>query len=109
MRNTIVRTLSAALLCSLLLACAPGAGTPSAAELEIGDLKIDGRLSRHLLKGALCDTLFAVICGFGHCIRKILAHLRAWLAQIITAVLDLIRSMQYRRDSYANARPSCSG
>jgi len=33
------------------------------------------------------DTLFAVLCGCGHNIRKILSHLRAWLACIIAMLL----------------------
>jgi IS5 family transposase len=44
-----------------------------------------------------------VLCGCGHNLRKILAHLRAWLAQIMAAVLDLLRSMQNRRYGYATA------
>jgi IS5 family transposase len=43
-------------------------------------MKTDGRLSRSPLKGTFGDTLFAVLCGCGHNIRKILAHLRALFA-----------------------------
>jgi IS5 family transposase len=39
------------------------------------------------LKGTSGDALFAVLCACGHNIRKILAHLRAWLALIIAAIL----------------------
>ncbi|CAA9403962.1 MAG: Mobile element protein [uncultured Rubellimicrobium sp.] len=81
----------------------------SSIEPEIGHMKTDGRLSRCFLKGAIGDALFAVLCGCGHNIRKILAHLRTWLAQIIAAILDLSGAVQSRRDGYANARPSCSG
>ena len=66
-------------------------------------MKTDGRLARCGLKGTIGDALFAVLCGCGHNIRKILAHLRAWLAQIIAAVLDLIRAMQDRQYGYATA------
>ncbi|PZX48973.1 IS5 family transposase [Cereibacter changlensis] len=59
----------------------------SAIEAEIGHMKTDGRLARCPLKGAIGDALFAVLCGCGHNIRKILAHLRAWLALIIAAIL----------------------
>jgi IS5 family transposase len=59
----------------------------SAIEAEIGHMKTDGRLSRCHLKGTIGDALFAVLCGCGHNIRKILAHLRALLALIIAAVL----------------------
>jgi transposase, IS5 family len=75
----------------------------SAIEPEIGHMKTDGRLARCGLKGPLGDALFAVLCGCGHNIRKILAHLRAWLAQIIAAVLTLFRLMQNLRYGYATA------
>jgi hypothetical protein len=38
------------------------------------------------LKGNIGDALFAVLCASGHNTRKILAHLRAWLALIMTAI-----------------------
>ena len=75
----------------------------SAIEPEIGHMKTDGRLARCGLKGTMGDAVFAVLCGCGHNIRKILAHLRALLAQIIAAILDLVRSMQDRREGYATA------
>ena len=62
----------------------------SAIEPEIGHMKTDGRLSRCALKGTLGDALFAVLCGCGHNIRKILAHLRALLALIIAAILTTL-------------------
>jgi IS5 family transposase len=49
-------------------------------------MKTDGRLARCPLKGTIGDALFAVLCACGHNIRKILAHLRAWLALIIAAI-----------------------
>lgn len=55
----------------------------SAIEAEIGHMKTDGRLTRCPLKGMSGDALFAVLCACGHNIRKILAHLRAWLASMI--------------------------
>jgi IS5 family transposase len=55
----------------------------SAIEAEIGHMKTDGRLTRCPLKGTVGDAIFAVLCACGHNIRKILAHLRAWLAWII--------------------------
>jgi transposase, IS5 family len=75
----------------------------SSIEPEIGHMKTDGRLSRCFLKGTIGDAIFAVLCGCGHNIRKILAHLRAWLTQIIAAILALIWSMQNRRSGYATA------
>jgi IS5 family transposase len=73
----------------------------SSIEPEIGHMKTDGRLARCGLKGTLGDALFAVLCGCGHNLRKILAHLRAWLAQIIAAILDLVRAMRDRQHGYA--------
>jgi IS5 family transposase len=61
----------------------------SAIEAEIGHMKTDGRLSRCPLKGTIGDALFAVLCACGHNIRKILAHLRAWLAWIFDAILNV--------------------
>ena len=58
----------------------------SAIEVEIGHMKTDGRLSRCPLKGTIGDALFAALCACGHNIRKILAHLRAWLAWIVAAL-----------------------
>jgi transposase, IS5 family len=50
-------------------------------------MKTDGRLARCPLKGVIGDAIFAVLCGCGHNIRKILAHLRAILALVIAAIL----------------------
>ena len=75
----------------------------SAIEPEIGHMKADGRLSRCFLKGTLGDAVFAVLCGCGHNLRKILAHLRAWLAQIIAAILGFVRALQDRSCSYTSA------
>ena len=58
----------------------------SAIEAEIGHMKTDGRLSRCPLKGIIGDAVFAVLNACGHNIRKILAHLRAWLAWIIAVL-----------------------
>jgi IS5 family transposase len=59
----------------------------SAIEPEIGHMKSDGRLSRCPLKGTFGDAIFAVLCGCGHNIRKILNHLRALLAAIFALLL----------------------
>ena len=66
----------------------------SAIEAEIGHMKTDGRLSRCPLKGTLGDALFVVLCGCGHNIRKILAHLRALLALIIAAILAALHATE---------------
>ena len=63
----------------------------SAIEPEIGHMKTDGRLTRCTpLKGTLGDALFAVLCGCGHNIRKILAHLRALLAALLASLIQAI-------------------
>lgn len=48
----------------------------SAIEPAIGHMKMDGRVARNPLKGALGDALHAVMCGAGHNLRLILAKLR---------------------------------
>lgn len=54
----------------------------SAIEPAIGHMKMDGRLGRNPLKGALGDALHAVMCGAGHNLRLILAALRLYCARI---------------------------
>jgi transposase, IS5 family len=61
----------------------------SAIEPEIGHMKTEGRLARCSLKGTLGDAIFAVLCGCGHNIRKILAHLRALLTVLLASLLQL--------------------
>ena len=58
----------------------------SAIEAETRHMKTDGRPSRCPLKG----TIGAVLCACGHNIRKTLAHLKAWLASIVVAILNAI-------------------
>jgi IS5 family transposase len=62
----------------------------SAIEPEIGHMKSDGRLSRSLLKGKFGDAVFAVLCGCGHNIRKILAHIRALIIAILAVVFAAV-------------------
>ncbi len=54
----------------------------SAIEPTIGHMKMDGRLGRNPLKGALGDALHAVLCGAGHNIRLLLKKLRLLFVQI---------------------------
>ena len=75
----------------------------SSIEPEIGHMKTDGRLARCGLKGTTGDAIFAVLCGCGHNLRKILAHLRAWLAQMIAAILALVWPRQDGQHGYAAA------
>jgi IS5 family transposase len=52
-------------------------------EPMIGHMKSDGLLNRNWLKGSMGDALHAILCGAGHNLRMILAHLRVlWLALI---------------------------
>lgn len=55
----------------------------SAIEATIGHMKMDGRLGRNPLKGAVGDVLHAVMCGAGHNIRLLLKKLRLLCAQIL--------------------------
>lgn len=62
-------------------------------EPMIGHMKSDGLLARNWLKGAEGDALHALLCGAGHNLRMILAHLRvllcafvAWLCWLLTAI-----------------------
>ena len=68
----------------------------AAIEPEIGHMKTDGRLARSPLKGTIGDALFAVLCGCGHNIRKILAWLRTVLAHLIALVIAAMRGDEGR-------------
>jgi hypothetical protein len=81
----------------------------SAIEAEIGHMKTDGRLSRCPLRGTVGNALFAVLYACGHNIRKILAHLRAWLAWIVTALWADKNELQRRHRTIVAARTLCSG
>lgn len=59
----------------------------SAIEPEIGHLKSDGLLARSPLKGTFGDAIFAILCGYAHNIRKILAYIRALNTAILEAML----------------------
>lgn len=71
----------------------------SAIEPMIGHMKTDGRLARCPLKGKIGNALHAVLCGCGHNIRLILAHLRAFVAEILRCILRAIAALA------ATARP----
>lgn len=93
----------------------------SAIEAEIGHMKSDGRLSRCHLKDPIGDAIFAILNACGHNIRKILAHLRAWLALIIAVLwtpeilpncgcvtADAARKLCSGRTNYVRCK-SCTG
>ena len=48
---------------------------------------MERRLSGHVIG----DAIFAVLCGCGHNIRKILAHLRALLVLVMAALVTALR------------------
>ena len=60
-------------------------------EPMIGHMKTDELLDRDWLTGALGDAMHAVLCGAGHNLRMILAHLRvlccASIGQLMLALL----------------------
>jgi IS5 family transposase len=58
----------------------------SSIEAEIGHMKTDGHLSRSPLKGTIGDAVFAALNACVYNIRKILAHLRAWIDWIIAVL-----------------------
>jgi IS5 family transposase len=78
----------------------------SAIEPMIGHMKTDGRLARCPLKGTLGDALHAVLCGCGHNIRMILAHLRALLAAFLRFVVgSIVEIIAAARSSRAQFQP----
>lgn len=64
-----------------------------AVEPAIGHMKMDGRLGRNPLKGALGDALHAVMCGAGHNLRMILAALRLCCARIRLSMQAVIAAL----------------
>lgn len=72
----------------------------SAIEPEIGHMKMDGRLARCSLKGTAGDAIFAVLCGCGHNICKILVLIRKlWPAMIAWLFECLLHSTTRKRGS----------
>ncbi|MFN7883005.1 MAG: IS5 family transposase, partial [bacterium] len=69
-----------------------------AIEPTIGHMETDGLLARNWLKGREGDAIHAVLCGAGHNLRLILAHLRVlFLALIVLIVFGLINAASTRR------------
>lgn len=58
----------------------------SAIEAMIGHMKLDGKLARNHLKGAVGDAIHALLCGAGHNLRLILRH----LARTLRALFRLL-------------------
>lgn len=75
-------------------------------EPMIGHMKSDGLLERNWLKGSLGDAMHAILCGAGHNLRMILAHLRVLLCAFVAGLcwlLTIIASAQRPSDRYASA------
>ena len=53
----------------------------------IGHMKSDGLLDRNWLKGSLGDAMHALLCGAGHNLRMILAHLRVLYCALIAKLM----------------------
>ena len=66
----------------------------SAIEPAIGHMKMDGRLGRNPLKGALGDALHAVMCGAGRNLRLILVAQRIFCARIGWSVQAVIAALK---------------
>ncbi len=75
-------------------------------EPMIGHMKSDGLLDRNWLKGALGDAMHALLCGAGHNLRMILAHLRVLYCALITwlALAAMTFSSSASRSSTSVAR-----
>lgn len=71
----------------------------SAIEPAIGHMKIDGKLARNPLKGALGDALLAVMCGAGHNIRLRLRKLRLLCAQIWFSIREALQAIWMTKHS----------
>ena len=80
----------------------------SAIEPTIGHMKTDGRLSRSPLKGTFGEALHAVLCGAGHNIRLILAHLSHLTPEIRAVFLHILVLIHTTR-AEQNARMAAVG
>ena len=56
-------------------------------------MKMNGRLGRNPLKGALGDALHAVMCGVGHNLRLILTALRLYCARFGLSMQAVIAAL----------------
>jgi IS5 family transposase len=73
-------------------------------EPRIGPMNADGLLDRNWLKGALGEATHAILCGAGHTLRMILAHLRVlYLALVAQLALLLPITAQQPRSSPRHA------
>jgi IS5 family transposase len=72
----------------------------SAIEAMIGHMKLDGKLARNHLKGAVGDAIHALLCGAGHNLRLILRH----LARLLRALFPLLAALDHER--HATLKPT---
>ena len=80
----------------------------SAIEPEIGHMKTDGRLARCPLKGTRGDAIFAVLCGWGHNLRKILNHPRYLLAYLLAVIATTLSATVIIRDENQRSYPTAA-
>ncbi len=77
----------------------------SAIEPEIGHMKTDGRLARCPLKGTRGDAIFAVLCGCGHNLRKILNQIRKLLTLLLAMIIEAIAAAAIARTENKGPHP----
>jgi IS5 family transposase len=82
-------------------------------EPMIGHMKSDGLLGKNWLKGELGDAMHAILCGAGHNLRMILAHLRvllfAFVARLSIAGGNRSHGRQRTAPASARVKTGCSG
>jgi len=58
-------------------------------------MKLDGKLARNHLAGAVGDAIHALLCGAGHNLRLLLRH----LARLLRALFQLLAALDPERDA----------
>lgn len=70
-------------------------------------MKFDRRLPRYPLKGTIGDANFALLCGGGHNIRKILTDIRALITAILAVLITRFKADLYRPKAQMVASTRC--
>jgi IS5 family transposase len=78
----------------------------AAIEPEIGHMKGDGLLGRNFLKGMAGDAINALLCGAGHNLRKILAHLTALLCLLPSEARAALHALLNRFEDLSTPQPT---
>ena len=78
----------------------------AAIEPELGHMKSDGLLGRNFLKGMVGNAQNVILCGAGHNMRKILAHLRALLRLLMGEPRKAIKTLIAFLESQSLPQPS---